>query len=96
MTGTTITVEDMFYNMPTRQKAFKNPTEQYSRILEVVFQTLLILYTQSHLYDPFGDQPSQSVFAPKSTAFNHDAPANVCTPHVHLRYYTLSDGRCSA
>ena len=29
VTGTTITVEDMFYNMPTRQKAFKNPTEQY-------------------------------------------------------------------
>ena len=34
--GTTITVEDLFYNMQTRRQAFKNPTEQYQRILDVV------------------------------------------------------------
>ena len=36
MVGTTITVEDLFYNLPTRKQAFKNPNEQYQRILDVV------------------------------------------------------------
>jgi DNA mismatch repair protein MLH1 len=34
--GTTISVEDLFYNMPTRKQAFKNPSEEYQRILDVV------------------------------------------------------------
>ena len=34
--GTTITVEDLFYNMQTRRQAFKNANEQYQRILDVV------------------------------------------------------------
>ena len=36
MTGTTISVEDLFYNMQTRKQAFKNVNEQYQRILDVV------------------------------------------------------------
>lgn len=34
--GTQITVEDVFYNMPTRLKAFRNPSEEYNRIVDVV------------------------------------------------------------
>ncbi len=34
--GTTIVVEDLFYNMPTRKLAFKNVNEQYQRVLDVV------------------------------------------------------------
>lgn len=35
-TGTTITVEDLFYNMPTRKQAFKNLNDEYQRIVEVM------------------------------------------------------------
>jgi DNA mismatch repair protein MLH1 len=35
-TGTTIQVEDLFYNMQTRKQAFKNLNEQYQKILDVV------------------------------------------------------------
>ncbi|KAK9820739.1 hypothetical protein WJX74_008211 [Apatococcus lobatus] len=34
--GTTITVEDLFYNVLTRKKALKNGAEEYSRILDLV------------------------------------------------------------
>ncbi|KAF9175263.1 DNA mismatch repair protein [Mortierella sp. AD011] len=34
--GTQITAEDLFYNVPTRRKALKNPTEEYNRILDIV------------------------------------------------------------
>nr|XP_004662111.2 DNA mismatch repair protein Mlh1 isoform X2 [Jaculus jaculus] len=34
--GTQISVEDLFYNIPTRRKALKNPSEEYGKILEVV------------------------------------------------------------
>ncbi|MCJ1465853.1 DNA mismatch repair protein [Pseudocyphellaria aurata] len=34
--GTQITVEDLFYNVPSRQKAFKSPSEEYAKILDIV------------------------------------------------------------
>ncbi|KAI8895921.1 mutL-like protein 1, colon cancer, nonpolyposis type 2 [Globomyces pollinis-pini] len=34
--GTTITIEDLFYNQQNRKKAFKNVNEEYSRILDVI------------------------------------------------------------
>lgn len=34
--GTQITVEDLFYNFLSRQKAFRSPSEEYAKILDVV------------------------------------------------------------
>ena len=34
--GTQITVEDLFYNIPQRRKAFKSPSEEYAKVLDVV------------------------------------------------------------
>ena len=34
--GTVISVEDLFYNVPSRRQALKNPSEEYSKIVEVV------------------------------------------------------------
>ncbi|KAL8738160.1 MAG: hypothetical protein Q9181_001018 [Wetmoreana brouardii] len=34
--GTQITVEDLFYNIPSRQKAFRSSSEEYAKILNVV------------------------------------------------------------
>ena len=34
--GTTVSVEDLFYNVVTRRKALKSAAEEYSRVLEVV------------------------------------------------------------
>eukprot|EP00899_Mesostigma_viride_P028828 jgi/Mesvir1/912/Mv17473-RA.2 len=34
--GTTLVVEDLFYNVPTRRKALRAPSEEYARILDVM------------------------------------------------------------
>lgn len=34
--GTQITVEDLFYNVLSRQKAFRSPSEEYAKILDIV------------------------------------------------------------
>ncbi|KAF3133973.1 DNA mismatch repair protein [Orbilia oligospora] len=34
--GTQITVEDLFYNVPSRRRAFRNTNEEYSKVLDMV------------------------------------------------------------
>ncbi|EXJ75376.1 DNA mismatch repair protein MLH1 [Cladophialophora psammophila CBS 110553] len=34
--GTQITVEDLFYNMPNRRRAFRSPSEEYAKVLDVI------------------------------------------------------------
>ncbi|RPB04249.1 putative DNA mismatch repair protein Mlh1 [Choiromyces venosus 120613-1] len=34
--GTQITVEDLFYNVPSRRRAFRSPSEEYTKILDLV------------------------------------------------------------
>ncbi|ANB13584.1 mismatch repair ATPase MLH1 [Sugiyamaella lignohabitans] len=34
--GTQITVEDLFFNVPSRKRAFRSPSEEYTKILDVV------------------------------------------------------------
>lgn len=46
--GTTILVEDLFYNMPTRLKSFKQPNEEYNRILDVIIR-YAIHYGDQHV-----------------------------------------------
>jgi DNA mismatch repair protein MLH1 len=79
--GTTITVEDLFFNMPARKSAFKNQNEQYQKILDVVtrysihFAGKNISFTckkQSQLNPDYYSPNSSSSRENIRIAFGHD------------------------
>lgn len=45
--GTLITVEDLFYNVTTRRKALKTPSEELAKIASVMIK---LVHTQFHDY----------------------------------------------
>eukprot|EP00941_MAST-03F_sp_MAST-3F-sp1_P005511 g5511.t1 len=47
-TGTTIKVEDLFYNCPTRRKTLGTPSQEYKRILDVVSKFAIHFGSKEH------------------------------------------------
>lgn len=62
--GTQITVEDLFYNVPSRLRAFKSPAEEYGKILDVVGRYACHCETVAFSCKKYGDSyPALTVAA---------------------------------
>ncbi|KAF9447828.1 DNA mismatch repair protein MutL [Macrolepiota fuliginosa MF-IS2] len=74
--GTTIIIEDLFYNTPTRLQALRNTSEEYSRILDVITKYAI-------------HNPKVSFSCKKSTSASPDiaTPASMTVPQaIRLLY----------
>lgn len=68
MIGTTITVEDLFYNMPARKQAYiKNANEEYQKILEILSKYSLEYSNQISFTCKKSGQSLPDLYCPKSS-----------------------------
>ncbi|KAJ7568741.1 hypothetical protein O6H91_01G046000 [Diphasiastrum complanatum] len=89
--GTQIMVENLFYNVIARKKAFKNPSEEYSRILDVISRYAIQKIGVSFSCKKHGD--SRTDIHTDSTSSRTDAIRAVYGPGVarELVSVTASD-----
>jgi DNA mismatch repair protein MLH1 len=64
--GTQITVEDLFYNVPSRRRAFRSASEEYAKILELVGKYAVHCSGVSFSCKKAGDNSGSSVSVPAS------------------------------
>jgi DNA mismatch repair protein MLH1 len=64
--GTQITVEDLFYNVPSRRRAFRSASEEYAKILELVGKYAVHCLGVSFSCKKAGDNTGSSVSVPAS------------------------------
>jgi DNA mismatch repair protein MLH1 len=64
--GTQITVEDLFYNVPSRRRAFRSSSEEYAKILELVGKYAVHCLGVSFSCKKAGDNSGSSVSVPAS------------------------------
>jgi len=62
--GTQITVEDLFYNVPSRRRAFRSSSEEYAKILELVGKYAVHCVGVSFTCKKAGDNAGSSVSVP--------------------------------
>ncbi|KAJ4322721.1 DNA mismatch repair protein Mlh1 [Neodidymelliopsis sp. IMI 364377] len=64
--GTVITVEDLFYNVPSRRRAFRSASEEYAKILELVGRYAVHCSGVAFSCKKAGDNSGSSVSVPAS------------------------------
>lgn len=65
--GTVIAVEDLFYNVPSRRQALKNPHDEYAKIVEVVNRYSLRFPKVGFTCKKMGDNTADVKTRPSST-----------------------------
>lgn len=68
--GTTITIEDLFYNVPIRLKALKIPSEEFQRIFDVVARYSIHNYKVSFSLKKTNENPTIKTLSSSSPIDN--------------------------
>lgn len=69
--GTTIMVEDLFYNMETRRKALRNTTEEHNRIADVITRYAIHNHGVGFSLKKFGEAMPEIRTPPGSTTLEN-------------------------
>jgi DNA mismatch repair protein MLH1 len=78
--GTQITVEDLFYDIPSRRKAFRSASDEYNKILDIVGRYAIHCSGVAFSCKKFGD--SSTILSTQANASTVDCIRNIYSNNV--------------
>ncbi|KAI0840974.1 DNA mismatch repair protein MutL [Hypoxylon sp. FL0890] len=91
--GTQISVEDLFYNVPSRRKAFRSPSDEYNKIIDMVGRYAIHCTGVAFSCKKHGDSGTSITVQPQASTIDRIRQIHGSAVASELIEFTASDHR---